>query len=99
MSITAFLYSGFGGQPEFRSTKMKVIVLVTYFITQDGFVEGPICAFGLAVDASNDVWKLCEQFQLQRSLTEPVPTGYVGQVFNCELRPAWPADGYCFRQR
>ena len=78
---------------------MKVVVLVTYLISQGGAVEGPTCAFGFADAAKGEAWDLCEQFRLQRSLTEPVPAGYVGQSFICELRPALPASGYCFARK
>jgi hypothetical protein len=81
------------------AAEVKVVVLVSYLISHTGAAEGPSCAFGFADAAKGEVWELCEQFRLQRSLTEPVPAGYLRQSFICELRPALPASGYCFGRK
>ena len=78
---------------------MKVVVLVTYLITGQGTVEGPACAFGFAADTGGEVWELCQQFQLQQTVVERVPPGYLGQVFTCELRDHWPTAGRCFSRQ
>jgi hypothetical protein len=78
---------------------MKVVVLVTYLLTGHGSVEGAVCSFGFAAEARGDVWEACRQFQLQQSVTERTPPGFVGQVFACELRDDWPDEGRCFSVR
>ena len=77
-------------------TAMKVVVLVTYLFAEHGIVEGPACAFGFAPDARSGMWGVCQEFQLQQTVAEHVPPGYMGQVFVCELRDKWPDAGRCF---
>jgi len=75
---------------------MKVVVLVTYLLTTHGMVEGRVCAFGLAARPDGAIWDVCTQFQLQQTVAERAPPGYLGQGFACELHDRWPTSGYCF---